>query len=87
MVREFNSLKDDLTTIRKDYYSALDGLENRLNNKVRRDLEDQRSIFVNRMNDQREDLVEYVEKVMKGLRTEVELNNSNLITEISLAKE
>ena len=86
-MRDFNTLKNDLNGIKQEYLNSMNTLENKLTNKLRRDLETQRGIFIGRLNQQREDMVEYVENMMKNMKNEVELNKSAVNAAISSAKE
>ena len=49
-MRDFNTLKNDLNGIKQEYLNSMSTLENKLTNKLRRDLETQRGIFIGRMN-------------------------------------
>ena len=72
-LRELNTLKNDKKKKKKDYMNESARIEEKFTSKLNRDLEHLRSQFVNRMAEQQDETVKYVENMMKKLREEAEL--------------
>lgn len=85
-MRDFNKLKNDLLLIKKDYHNAINRLETKMENRMRRDLENMRRQFVNRLNDQKDEIIKFIEELMKKLQAEIDASKTDIKGALELAK-